>query len=392
MTAYDPSLHRKRGLLAWLGLRASGVAGLAAPPRMPQTGDHRDAERQRMLEAIGAFLTAHRLPATSRTLAVAHDYLCESDDHLVRLIDRKIRAGKAITAEWLEEIAEAAGSGDELDRLTRLMERLESSVDQFGKTSSEARTATSDYHSALSEHVREMEHVSRAGEVISELAGITRVMLSRTREIEKQMLRSEAETRTLKRRLDEARRSADEDHLTGLPNRRAFEGRFEIEYREARAAAEPLCVAFCDIDNFKRVNDTHGHDAGDRVIKLVAESLARISGERCHVARHGGEEFVLLFRGTCLADAFGQLDRLRAQLAERQLVNRATDTPIGQVTFSGGIADVFAHGEPRSALKAADAALYLAKQQGRNRIVVADPAAAAVAVLHPMPGAEFQPQ
>lgn len=198
-------------------------------------------------------------------------------------------------------------------------------------------------------------------------------MLRRTVEIEKAMQRSEEQTRKLKAKLEETRRTADEDHLTGLPNRRAFESRFEREYREARAAAEPLCVAFCDIDHFKRINDNHGHDAGDRVLKLVAENLARISNERCHVARHGGEEFVVLFRDTTIAAAYEKLDRLRAQLADRRLVNRATDLPIGQVTFSAGIADVFACRDRRMALKAADAALYRAKLDGRNRICVAQP-------------------
>ena len=182
------------------------------------------------------------------------------------------------------------------------------------------------------------------------------------------MLRSEAQTRSLKRRLDEARRSAEEDHLTGLPNRRAFEARFEQEYREAFAAADPLCIAFCDIDNFKAINDTHGHEAGDRVLKVVAESLARISDDRCHVARHGGEEFVLLFRDQSLVQASARLDKLRENLAERRLVNRATEQPFGQITFSGGVADAFAYPDRRTALKAADAALYRAKQSGRNRI------------------------
>lgn len=163
----------------------------------------------------------------------------------------------------------------------------------------------------------------------------------------------------------------DEDHLTGLPNRRAFEQRFEIEYREARAQGQTLSVAFCDVDRFKNINDAHGHDAGDRVLRLVAENLARVSNDRCHVARHGGEEFVLLFRDRPLTDAVECLDRLRYDLASRRLVNRATDEPIGQVTFSCGIADVFGFPDRRTALRAADGALYRAKQEGRNRVVIA---------------------
>src|SRR3546814_16509901 len=88
--------------------------------------------------------------------------------------------------------------------------------------------------------------------------------------------------------------SSDLDYLTGLPNRRAFELLLDRHHKEARAALEPLSVAFCDIDEFKKVNDLHGHEAGDRVIKAIADTLARISNDHCHVARHGGEEFVML--------------------------------------------------------------------------------------------------
>ena len=146
---------------------------------------------------------------------------------------------------------------------------------------------------------------------------------------------------------------------------------FEESYRLARASTEVLCVAFCDIDHFKRINDTHGHEAGDRVLKLVADSLARITNDSCHVARHGGEEFVMLFRGQTLTEAQAKLDSLREALADRRLVNRANDQPFGQVTFSAGIADVFACGDPRTALRAADTALYRAKLNGRNRIELA---------------------
>jgi diguanylate cyclase len=370
MTAHDPSLGRSGGLLGWLGF-GKGDAPLDQKGDAPSP-DRRAAPRQRQLDEIASFLAYHRLEISASTLTIAHNYLSGSDPDLVRLIDRQMQARQPVTLDWLNEALARNERGDELAMLAKLMQRLESSIDEFGRASKDASSATSEYSSALEAHVTELEQVNRAGTVISELATIAKVMLKRTRDIEKQMLRSEAQTRALRRRLDEARRSAEEDHLTGLPNRRAFEARFQEEFRQARAATDPLCVAFCDIDNFKTVNDTHGHDAGDRVLKLVAESLARISGEACYVARHGGEEFALLFRGATVAEAFAKLDALRAQLAERRLVNRANDVPFGQVTFSGGIADVFACGDTRAALKAADAALYRAKQEGRNRVLVAD--------------------
>jgi diguanylate cyclase len=201
---------------------------------------------------------------------------------------------------------------------------------------------------------------------------MARAMLERTRALEQEMARSEAQTKSLRRSLDQARKRADHDHLTGLPNRRAFETRFAREHVTARTNGEQLCVAFCDIDHFKRINDEHGHEAGDRVLKTVADTLAHISDDRCHVARHGGEEFVVLLRGRSLHQAWELLDDTRQQMANRKMVNRANDTPFGQVTFSAGIADVFAFEDPRAALGAADQALYRAKAEGRNRIILID--------------------
>ncbi len=372
MTAHDPNLGRQQGgLLGWLGFGPR-----PAPPSPDQAQaqprqERRASLQQRQVVEIGAFLGNHKLEVNGRTLAIAWSYLSGADSRVVRAIDRRLHQQQPLTAEWIEEELGSNGEGEEIALLSQLMERLEHSIDEFGRTSRDAQHATSEYHSALEAHVSELEQVTRAGEVISELATIAKVMLRRTREIEKQMLRSEAQTRALKRRLDEARRSAGEDHLTGLPNRRSFEATFDEEYRLARAEGDTLCVAFCDIDHFKTINDSHGHEAGDRVLKLVAESLAKISDDRCHVARHGGEEFVMLFRGEGIEGVSARLDRLRQQLADRRLVNRATEQPFGQVTFSAGIADVFACGDPRTALRAADTALYRAKLNGRNRVETA---------------------
>ena len=372
MTAHDPHIGRQgSSLLGWLGF-GPRAADPSVDPATAKQPERRTCLQNRQLEEIGKFLALHKIEVTPLALTIAWNYLTGSDSQVVRTIDRQIQTRQPITAAWLEENL-GDSNGDDLALLAQLMERLESSIDEFGKTSRDAHHATSDYQSALEEHVNELTQVTKAGEVISELATIAKVMLRRTRDIEKQMLRSEAQTRALRRRLDEARRNAEEDHLTGLPNRRSFEATYAEQYRLARAATEALCVAFCDIDHFKAINDTHGHEAGDRVLKLVADSFARISDDHCHVARHGGEEFVLLIRGCGPGDAFGQLDRLREELAGRRLVNRANDQPFGQVSFSAGIADVFNCGDPRTALRAADAALYRAKQNGRNRIEVATP-------------------
>ena len=379
MTYHDRnSATEYRNLLGWLGFgsttRNTDAPAAEATDTAATTGindDPRERRRRQLLTDVGSFLMTHRLEINPYTLAMAHDVITGADQRLARLIEQRVAARQPLTLEWLEEAGRNCGRNDNADMLNALMEKFESSLEAFGQTTRAAKSATTDYNSALEAHVGELEQVSKAGVVISELATIAKVMLERTRFIEQEMSRSELQTRTLQSNLEDARRTAEMDHLTGLPNRRAFEAALERELVAPREAREPLCVAFCDIDHFKRINVTHGHEAGDRVLRAVAQTLATISDDRCHVARHGGEEFVVLLRGRTLDEALTVLDGARATMADRRLVNRATDVPFGRITFSAGIADVFAHPSHRDALKAADDALYVAKSRGRNCIVKA---------------------
>lgn len=370
---------KSKGILRWLGLGAAqreeeetaGVEVAQPAPEPAEVEDPRERRRRQLLGDIGSFLLTHRLEVNSFTLAIAHDVLTGADPKLARLLEERVISRQPVSMHWLEDACRSTGRNDGIAQLDALMTKLESSIQDFGQTTMAAKSAANEYNSALEQHVNELEQVSKAGIVITELANIARLMLDRTREIEKEMSRSEMQTRSLQRSLEEARRSAEMDHLTGLPNRRAFEAVLERETAAAIDEHEPICVAICDIDHFKRVNDTHGHEAGDRVIRAVAQTLAKISNENCHVARHGGEEFVVLFRGKTIEEAWQILDEARDAMAERRLVNRATDIPFGRITFSGGVADVVAHATPREAMKAADDALYAAKAAGRNLILKA---------------------
>jgi diguanylate cyclase len=325
--------------------------------------------KRRMISKIADFLIDHDLEVLPATLTIAYECVTGGAPRLAQLILERTEKGLPITLSWIEEQRGESTQDKSGEALAVLMGRLEDSLDDFSRTTTGARTATSEYSSALKQHVDELEGVGRAGVVITELAALTRAMMERSIAIETELACSERRAQSLQTSLEETRRLADMDHLTGLPNRRAFDHMLEREMREAIEAGESLCVAFVDIDHFKRVNDTHGHPAGDRVLKFVGETLNRIADARCFVARHGGEEFAVIWRNHTVDKAWKKLDSARVEIAERRLVNRANDTPFGRITFSGGIADVFAYPEKSAALKAADEALYVAKQSGRNRIL-----------------------
>ncbi len=161
------------------------------------------------------------------------------------------------------------------------------------------------------------------------------------------------------------------DELTGLPNRRAFVQRLEQEFSRSQRLGQSLTIVLLDIDNFKGVNDRHGHYVGDGILRCYAQSMARELRQHDLLARYGGEEFVLLLPDTNLTDARNALNKLSRQM--RCVFMHADGPCIDLPTFSAGIA-CLRPGESSTALiNRADLCLYQAKHLGRNRIEADEP-------------------
>lgn len=159
------------------------------------------------------------------------------------------------------------------------------------------------------------------------------------------------------------------DALTGLANRKQLEERLRAEVSYARRHAAPLSVVMLDVDRFKSVNDAHGHLVGDVVLKHVAQVVSRIVRVEDLVARFGGEEFVVVARGTTLAGGQQLAERLRAALERAEV--HVDPTLALRVTASFGVASLacIEAPDPRAIVEKADARLYRAKHLGRNRVV-----------------------
>ena len=165
-------------------------------------------------------------------------------------------------------------------------------------------------------------------------------------------------------------RISQKDGLTGLYNRRYFDTIFELEWKRGGRAQTPIAMIICDIDEFKRVNDTFGHLAGDEYLKLVARILFEVfQRETDLVARYGGEEFVIILPGESLGNARQLAERVRDKIAEAIL---EFESQIIRTTVSLGVARMTPRhsGERAALIASADTALYLAKKKGRNQVCV----------------------
>lgn len=363
--------------LGLLGRENAAPEAAPAPVREQGNGRlRREVERRRQLyDDIGQFLFSHDLDLTPLNFGLAYDYITGNDLQVEKAVRAILQDRGKLTNGMAETIiAEQRVDAISPDNLAEMLNQVEANVEALSAIADQSSNNAKDYGAALQREARELagEGDDASGhDVIAKLIAMTRTMIEHTRDVETKMREGQEQTRLLQKNLETARQAAEQDHLTGLPNRRAFENTLREEVAIAREGNENLSVAFCDIDHFKAINDTHGHDAGDRVLKFVGGLLGRVTDARCHVARHGGEEFVMLFRGKTVAEAAKVVDDAREDMSERNLVDRKTGERMDQVTFSGGVADVFGYDEPREALKAADRALYLAKEHGRNRVYIA---------------------
>src|SRR3546814_2915303 len=271
------------------------------------------------------FLFAHDLDLTPLNFGLAHDYVTGND----RAVEQAVRAiimekGRLTNGQAETILAESRQEEVTPEAMTEMLDSVEVNLSQLSELVQRSQNEANHYGDALQAQVKDLAVPEKAGPVMGQLIALTRSMIDKSRAVEAQMRESQKHTKLLKKNLEHARKAAEQDHLTGLPNRRAFESTLREAAVRARDKGKSLSVAFCDIDHFKQINDVHGHDVGDRILKFVGKLLADISNDTCHVARHGGEEFVMLFEEQSTAAACEIVDAARIDLSSRTLDRKST--------------------------------------------------------------------
>ncbi|MES9854037.1 MAG: GGDEF domain-containing protein [Candidatus Thiodiazotropha sp. L084R] len=175
----------------------------------------------------------------------------------------------------------------------------------------------------------------------------------------------EAEVSILRQDLDSERQQANIDHLTGIPNRRAYQTRLLEERARCKRENKQLCLIIWDIDHFKSINDQFGHWIGDRVITCIANKISQRLRLSDFIARIGGEEFATLLPDCGKESAQQLAEQIRQEVAQCYI---ELETEIVKATISCGIAELAPNESDASLFTRADKALYQAKSAGRNRI------------------------
>jgi diguanylate cyclase len=291
---------------------------------------------------------------------------------VTQVIGAMVAAKKAFTAEILSDLRMRCLSGA---RAARAMDSVGTSMTQAIDTVliklEAAGRHTEAYTNKLSAATGELttgQSPADMRKLVEDLIVATKAMESRAKSLEGELQKSSEQVVELRSKLDDVRKESLTDPLTAISNRKAFDAAMETAML-ALAEGEGVSLMMCDIDHFKKFNDTWGHQTGDQVLRLVASCLSDNVKGRDTAARYGGEEFAVLLRGTSLADATQVADQIRVAVQGRKLVKKSTGDVLGTITISIGVAQ-FAPGDTAEAvIRRADACLYGAKQNGRNMVL-----------------------
>ncbi len=299
-------------------------------------------------------------------------YRSGSFPDLNREIEERLAAGEALTPALCEDLYERHFAP------TRSFEQLAQTGESIALELATALAHLRDVNASAGNYAGKLEATASKMETAADpsqlpalvrgLIAETRAVAARNRSLEERMEASSRQMETLQLSVRQATQEAVTDALTGLANRRHFDRSLARHVREASTEQHRLCLMLCDIDRFKRINDTWGHPVGDQVIRYVASTLRTSAPPDALVSRYGGEEFALLMPHKGLAEARGLAEELRCRVGARTLSRKSSGEFIGVVTISAGVAELRPGEGSESLVRRADALLYQAKKAGRNRV------------------------
>lgn len=257
---------------------------------------------------------------------------------------------------------------------TTLKSLMTTFIDRLG----EITESTGDYHQKIerySKKIGKSNNLTELSHLLEDIMQDTRVIQAsalRSHEelvgTRKQVQEAEAKIRELELELAQVSELVHQDQLTGALNRHGLDEAFEREATRADRSHTPVCVALLDIDNFKRLNDNMGHQAGDQALVHLSQVIKEALRPSDAVARYGGEEFIIVLPGIGLEEATATIERLQRELTKKFFLH-ANDRIL--ITFSAGVALRAPHEPQEDVIGRADKAMYQAKHTGKNRVVVA---------------------
>jgi diguanylate cyclase len=319
-----------------------------------------------------------RQTAVPRNYEIWYVYATGYNAALNKIINETLARNGKLTEADLDQIYETYLSQIRTtDRIDKVGARVINEIDDVVNLITDALGMTASFGRNLEDATERLDRTRNPEQVrviVEALVTATREMQETNRALEARLAASKTEISSLQQNLEAIRAETLTDPLTGLGNRKYFDRAIEAVVEHAIESHEPLSLLMLDIDYFKSFNDNYGHLTGDQVLRLVGMSLKQTIKGQDITARYGGEEFVVILPNTFLRQALTVADNIRRAVMSKQLKKKSTGEILGRVTVSIGVSMLQPGDDAHSLIERADACLYAAKRNGRNRVICeADP-------------------
>jgi diguanylate cyclase len=330
-------------------------------------------EIRRVADSAFSLIRSKGYRPTPKNYTLWFAYFAKIDPDLTRILDAVLANGEELSEQRALALYSQFFEIDmDVEALRQSSALIEASISKVLESLAKADGEASRYGEALQDYsgrLRPGLDQATVRRIVDSVLEETQRMQVRNQAIAGDIKRSSEEIDELRRTVENVRREAHTDALTGIANRRCFDEHLAIAVREATEQDAPLGLLMIDIDHFKRFNDSFGHQVGDKVLQLVARILKQSVKGRDTVARFGGEEFAVVLPDTPLAGAVALAEQIRTAVASRRIVQKGSGEDFGVITLSVGVAALRNGEMPGALIGRADRALYAAKTQGRNRVV-----------------------
>jgi diguanylate cyclase len=314
-----------------------------------------------------------RQSAVPRNYEIWYVYATGYNAPLNKIINETLARNGKLTEADLEQIYETYLSQIKTtERIDKVGARVIGEIDDVMTLITEALGMSAGYEDSLSSASQKLavaQDRDQLKPIVESLLQSTHEMRDTNKALENRLSLSKTEISNLQQSLEAIRAESLTDPLTGLGNRKYFDRSIEMTVQNALANGEPLSLLMFDIDHFKSFNDSYGHLTGDQVLRLVGMSLKQTIKGQDITARYGGEEFAVVLPDTALRQALTVADHIRRAVMAKELKKKSTGEILGRVTISVGVSMLKPGDDTDSLIERADACLYAAKRNGRNRVI-----------------------
>jgi diguanylate cyclase len=314
-----------------------------------------------------------RQTAIPRNYEIWYVYATGYNAPLNKIINETLARNGKLTESDLDQIYETYLSQLKTsERIDKVGSRVIGEIEDVMRLISDALGMSASYGASLDGADHKLASVQNREQlkgIVQSLVKSTREMRETNRALEDRLSLSKNEISNLQQSLEAIRAESLTDPLTGLGNRKYFDRSIETAVAAALGSGEPLSLLMFDIDHFKSFNDSYGHLTGDQVLRLVGMSLKQTIKGQDITARYGGEEFAVVLPNTGLRQALTVADHIRRAVMAKELKKKSTGEILGRVTISVGVSMLKAGDDTDALIERADACLYAAKRNGRNRVI-----------------------